>query len=406
MTHPVDQLPAYAAGTLPPPEAAEIAGHLVGCASCRTDAASWSTLATGIRTATLAATPPDPPPFAAVRARLSVGTRPPETVGSELDVASSPDVVGPEQVPSPGALPSNWGAVRSDAALSPSDGRAVWAGSGPSPAHDARASTSGESVRSTGPTVRGSSALSNHDQIAAREFVPAGEGALIVPRYLPTSAPARRWLASARVAWGLLARQVRLIGWRVWAIALVVIAAAAGYAASAPAGRAGDLLALVVPLVAAVSVAAACSADGEAAELVRATPTSTRVLVLARLTLVLAVTVGLGTAASLAIALPRGDLLLAELFVTWFGPLVPLSATSFALAVLWRYEAGIAVVMACWVLRLLAPTSILDHGVAPILDALWRPGLPLVLGAVVVAVATVALAPLAGRHRAIPAVLR
>jgi hypothetical protein len=206
-------------------------------------------------------------------------------------------------------------------------------------------------------------------------------------------------LASVRIGWGLLARQVRLVGWRVWAIAVVVIGAGAGFAASAPAGRAGDLLALVVPLVAAVSLAAACGADGEAAELVRATPTSTRVLVLARLTLVLAVTVGVGAAASASVALPRGDLVLTELFLTWFGPLVPLSAVSFALAVLWRPEAGMTIALACWVLRLMAPTPILDGGLARALDALWQPSLPLLLGAVVLALATVALAPLAGRHR-------
>ena len=135
------------------------------------------------------------------------------------------------------------------------------------------------------------------------------------------------------------------------------------------------------------------------AELVRATPTSTRVLVLARLTLVLAVTVGIGAAASAAVALPRGDLVLTELFLTWFGPLVPLSAVSFALAVLWRPEAGMSIALACWVLRLMAPTPILDGGLARVLDALWQPGLPLLIGAVVMALATVALAPLAGRHR-------
>ncbi len=144
-------------------------------------------------------------------------------------------------------------------------------------------------------------------------------------------------------------------------VAVVVIGAGAGFAASAPAGRAGDLL--------------------------------------ARLTLVLAVTVGVGAAASAAVALPRGDLVLAELFLTWFGPLVPLSAVSFALAVLWRPEAGMTIVLAAWVLRLMTPTPVLDGGLARALDALWQPGLPLLLGAVVLALATVALAPLASRHR-------
>ncbi|MEV4622198.1 zf-HC2 domain-containing protein [Asanoa sp. NPDC049573] len=291
MSHPVDELPAYAAGTVPPPAAKRIADHLRGCATCRADAASWSALATGIRATTQAATPSDPPSFAAIRARLS---RP------------------------------------------------------------------------------------------------------VAPVYAPSGARGRS--APARVAWGLLTRQVRVIGWRVWAVAVLVIGAGASFAATASAGLAGDLLSLIVPLVAALAVAAACGADGEAAELVRATPTSTRVLVLARLTLVLSVTVAIGTAASAAVALPRGDLGLAELFVTWFGPLVPLSAISFALAVLWRPEAGVTAATAFWLLRLMAPSQIFDHSVAPVLDALWRPGPALLLAAAAVALATVVLAPLAARH--------
>ncbi|GIF47800.1 putative zinc finger protein [Asanoa ferruginea] len=311
MTHPVDDLAAYAAGTLPPPTATRIADHLRGCAPCRADAASWSALATGIRAATAAATPSEAPSFAAVRARLS------------------------------GPAPAAQRLHRAEAAPEP-------------------------------PPIA-----------AAPVYAPAGP---------------RRWSASARVAWGLLTRQFRVVGWRVWVVAVVVIAAGAGYAGTAPPGLAGDLLSLIVPLVAALAVAAACGADGEAAELVRATPTSTRVLVLARLTLVLAVTVGIGTAASAAVALPRGDLGLAELFVTWFGPLVPLSAISFALAVLWRPEAGVTAATAFWVLRLMAPSQIFDHALAPLLDALWKPGPALLLAAAAVAVATVVLAPLAGRH--------
>jgi hypothetical protein len=66
--------------------------------------------------------------------------------------------------------------------------------------------------------------------------------------------------------------------------------------------------------------------------------------------------------------------------------------------VLWRPEAGVTAATAFWVLRLMAPSQILDHALAPPLDALWRPGPALLLAAAAVAVATVALAPLAGRH--------
>ncbi|MDG4826093.1 hypothetical protein O7635_29950 [Asanoa sp. WMMD1127] len=357
MSHPIDQLPAFAAGTLSPPAAEEIAGHLRRCASCAADAASWSTLAAGIRAATLTLSPSDPPPFAAVRARLAddggLEAPPFESVRARLADGAAPDEGGRQRVPSFDSVPARLaeGAARDD------DGGL---------------------------------------DVPSFEAVRARLSSAGVPRYAAASAPRRS--AAARVAWGLLVRQLRLVGWRVWAFAVLVIGAGAGFAATAPASRAGELLSLVVPLVAALAVAAACGADGEAAELVRATPTSTRVLVLARLTLVLAVTVGVGALASMAMALPRGDLVLAELFLTWFGPLVPLSALSFALAVLWRPEVGAATVVGCWVVRMLAPSALLDRGLVPVLDALWQPGLPLLLGAVAVAAATIVLAPLTGRR--------
>jgi hypothetical protein len=315
-------------------------------------------------------TPSEPPPFAALRSRL---TTPPAVPEASPIGAHGPGLTGPPAVPEASPIGAHGPGLTGSPAV-----------------------PEASPTRARRQRLAGSPAVPEASPTRARRQRLAGSAA--VPRYLPSPAAGGR-LAPARVGWALLVRQVRLVGWRVWAVAIATIAAGTGYAASAPAGRAGDLLSLVVPLVAALAVAAACGADGEAEELVRSTPTSTRVLVLARLTLVLAVTVGIGVLGSAVLAWPRGDLTLVELFLTWFGPLVPLSALSFALAVLWRPDAGVATVMAFWALRLISPTPLLGRTLGPLLDALWQPGLPLLLGAAAVAAAAVVLAPLAGRFR-------
>ncbi|MEV0973156.1 zf-HC2 domain-containing protein [Microtetraspora glauca] len=197
-----------------------------------------------------------------------------------------------------------------------------------------------------------------------------------------------------RRALGVLARQRALIGWPVWALSASVLAIGTALAALGPAGFAERVLGTVVPLVAALAVAGACGSDREPiGELVAATPTSPRAVLLARLTLVLGTTVAgslLVTLALLPLAPGAGMLGLAA---AWFGPLVPLSALSFALSVLWRPSAGVGAAMALWVVRVLGATGEIDRNVLRVVEPLWAPDAGVVVGAAVLVGVTVLLAP-------------
>ena len=217
--------------------------------------------------------------------------------------------------------------------------------------------------------------------------------AAIVPRYAAPlgSAPLAR-------AGRVLARQWRLVDRRVWPVGAAVLAFGTGLAALAPSGLSGQVLGLVVPLVAALAVAGACASGDPADELVLTTRTGVRAVLLARLTLVLG---GTFVAASIASAIlgryaaggPAG------LLAAWLGPMALLSALSFALSVLWRAAVGIGAAMALWVLRLLAGTTALTGGgtldatVHRAIESLWHTSGPVLLAAVVLVAVTVLLLP-------------
>jgi hypothetical protein len=220
-----------------------------------------------------------------------------------------------------------------------------------------------------------------------------------VPRYVPAD-PSRRLLP---LLGQLLAHQGRLIRRPVWILAALALAGGAIVAALAPAGRAGDLFGLVVPPVAALVVAVGAADSGTADELIRATPTSPRTVLLARLTLLLGGTVGAGLLATLLLS-TRAQLTAPDLLLAWFGPLVPLSALSLAVAVVWRPAGGMGLAMAIWMLKLLARPGLLDERVAGAVAAVWQPALPTVLAAVGLAALVVLAAPMLSRHRIIGAV--
>jgi hypothetical protein len=161
-----------------------------------------------------------------------------------------------------------------------------------------------------------------------------------------------------------------------------------------PAGLAPQVLAAVIPLAAALAVAGACGSDREpVGELVAATPTSPRVVLLARLTLVLGV-IGAGSLLvtfALAPLEPGAGLL--GLTAAWFGPLVPLSALSFTLSVLWRPSVGVGAATALWLLRLLAMTGALDRAVGAAVERLCTPGAGVLTGAAALVAVAVLLSP-------------
>ncbi|GAA3758457.1 hypothetical protein GCM10022225_49790 [Plantactinospora mayteni] len=219
-------------------------------------------------------------------------------------------------------------------------------------------------------------------------LAPHRAGAPGVPRY---AAPLGG--AATRRAVRILAAQRRLVDRRVWLVAAVVLAVGTAVAGWAPPGISEQVLAIVVPLVAALGVAGACgSGTDEAGELVAASLTGVRAVLLARLTLVLGAIFGAASVASLGLVwFDAGTPLV--LFAAWLGPMALLSAVSFALSVLWRPAVGIGVAMVLWVLRLLAGANALDGTVDGLVEPLWRTSAPLLLVAALLMAGTVVLLP-------------
>lgn len=211
-----------------------------------------------------------------------------------------------------------------------------------------------------------------------------------VPRYAG-EVGRRPW----RRALGLLTRQWALVRWPVWVVSVAALVAgglvAARYSA---AGLAPQVLAAVIPLAAALAVAGACGSDREpVGELVAATPTSPRVVLLARLTLVLGVIGAGGLLVTLALAPLEPVAGPLGLAAAWFGPLVPLAALSFTLSVLWRASVGVGAAMALWLLRMLAMTGGIDRAVATAVERLCTPGVGVLTGAAVLVAVAVLLSP-------------
>ncbi|MBX6752051.1 MAG: zf-HC2 domain-containing protein [Micromonosporaceae bacterium] len=71
MIHPTDQLPDYAAATLPPDVTDRVREHVEGCAQCRAELAAWQQVAAGVRERVEAVAAPSPALFAAIRTRLT-----------------------------------------------------------------------------------------------------------------------------------------------------------------------------------------------------------------------------------------------------------------------------------------------------------------------------------------------
>ncbi|MFF4777813.1 hypothetical protein [Microtetraspora fusca] len=221
-----------------------------------------------------------------------------------------------------------------------------------------------------------------------------------VPRY-GGALGERPW----RRAVGLFARQRTLIRWPVWVVSAAALVLGGVIAARVSSlGLAPHALATVIPLAAAIAVAGACGAEREpVGELLAATPTSPRVVLLARLSLVLGVIVTGGLLVTLALTPLQPVAGALGLVAAWFGPLVPLSALSFALSVLWRPSVGVGAAMTLWLLRMLATTGEIDRAVAAVMEPLWSPGSGILVGAAALVAVTVLLAPRLPRgaaHRA------
>lgn len=198
----------------------------------------------------------------------------------------------------------------------------------------------------------------------------------------------RPLVRAARLLW----RQPRLIGWPVWLVCGIVLAVGIGLAAVAPPGRGGQLLAETVPLAAALAVAGACGGGDPAAELVAASPTSVRAILLARLTVALgAVFLVAFGASGLLVGLHGGTA--AGVLAFWLGPMVLLSAISFTMAVIWRPMPAVAVAVGLWAGKVMVGTGGLHPVVAYVFTALWTDSVLGMAAAAGLVVATVVLLP-------------
>ncbi len=210
----------------------------------------------------------------------------------------------------------------------------------------------------------------------------------------PLVATGRRWRHPLR----LLRAQARVIPAVVWAASAAVIVGSVMLAWRAAAGSAGLVLAVVAPIVAALTIAGTCGHDRDmAVEICAATPTSPRLVVLARLTLVLGGDVALALTASAVLWLlrvPDGDLV--ALIGAWLGPVALLSGLALLAAVLVGAEVAAGVATAVWLARLVAGgwLGVPAAWLAP-LQAIWTTN-PGTVAAAALLLATAGL--LAGRR--------
>jgi len=149
-------------------------------------------------------------------------------------------------------------------------------------------------------------------------------------------------------------------------------------------GGAALVLSLLAPIVAAAGVAGTYRSGPE---LVAATPTSGRLLLLIRLALVFGFDLVLGVAASAAL----GTTGLHALVGAWLGPMALLSAISLLVAVRFGPDVALGAAVALWTVRVLAVGG---GWSVPFVVAAWSTNVPVLA---VSAAATVLAVVLAGR---------
>jgi hypothetical protein len=184
-------------------------------------------------------------------------------------------------------------------------------------------------------------------------------------------------------------------------VALVLVQAGTGgslrnVTTTAAGGSAGLVLALIAPIVAAAGVAGTYrSGHDPAAELVAATPTSGRLLLLVRMALVSGYDLALAVAASAALAAAgaAGSASMDALVGDWFGPMALLCSLSLLGAVWFGTDVALGAALGLWSVRVLAG-SVLAHNDWParfIVDT-WSTNGPVLTASAVMAVAATAMA--------------
>ena len=170
--------------------------------------------------------------------------------------------------------------------------------------------------------------------------------------------------------------------------------------------RASLVLALIAPIVAAAAVAGTYrSRRDPAAELVAATPTSGRLLLLVRIALVFSYDFVLAVAASgmLTATGAAGTASLNALVGAWLGPMVLLSSLSLLIAVRFGPDVALGTAVGLWALRVLSGSLLIRDGwPARFIVEAWSTNPPVLAASAVLAVIAVAMAGDFGAFRGEP----
>ncbi|MEJ3743930.1 zf-HC2 domain-containing protein [Actinomycetes bacterium KLBMP 9797] len=212
--------------------------------------------------------------------------------------------------------------------------------------------------------------------------------ALLRSALAPEPAPQRPWWFVV----SLLRAEARLAQVSVLVASAVVMALGVALAATQTVGAAGDMLALVAPVVAAIGIATVYGGRRDPAfEVVTATPASPRLILLTRMALVFGYDMVLALVATGVLAAVGGDPgLPATLVAAWLGPMALLSAVSLLLVVWLGADVAAGAALALWGLRVLADSTLLDaSGLPGVVRAAWSTNVVTVL--VAVALTTVAV---------------
>jgi hypothetical protein len=158
----------------------------------------------------------------------------------------------------------------------------------------------------------------------------------------------------------------------------------------------GLVLALIAPIVAAAGVAGTCrSRRDPAAELIAATPTSGRLLLLVRIALVFGYDLALTLAASavLSVAGAAQAAGLAALVGAWLGPMALLCALALLVAVRFGPDVALGAAAGVWAVRVLAGGALVDDAwPARYIVRAWSTNAPVLTASAALAVVAIVLA--------------
>ena len=292
-----DLLPFYASGALAADERLAVADHLATCADCREELALWSAVG-GVVAESAAALP------------------------------------APSAVPLLGAL------------------REIREAAKPSVSSILRTEVQQHATRAEALGGRGLPAAPSAAGLQSRECLPTAlTGSAPMPGQL-----ARFWRAardSFAFAVQLLRSQAPLVRRELWPTSALAMALGLIVAFLVPAAdQSGAIIGALAPLVAAAGVAlAADPADDPARELMLATRTSPRQVLLARMAIVYGYDFALALAATVALVAILPPSLLGGIALDWLGPMAFLSALALVLSLKLGTGAAIGISFSVWFSR-------------------------------------------------------